>query len=708
MKRRNSRSGAMLWSVLGSWGAATCSFAQSTTQPSGLDAGLELVPRHQEVLVTANRERQSVFETPYTAHVISLKRMDEQQPRTLPEALADIPGVMVQKTGYGQGSPFIRGFTGFRTLMLVDGIRLNNSTFREGPNQYWSTIDPFSLERIEIVKGPSSVLYGSDAIGGTVQAITKSPYGWGDGNQVGGEVYTRFGSADHSIMVHPEFSFTHDQKLGILVMGTFADFNDLRGGHDIGLQENTGYQQWSGDLKAEYRLDEQRKFVLGYQQMQQNNVPRTHSTIYAESFAGSAVGTDLRRDLDQDRQLAYVQFHAQNVEPWIESMIFSVSWQGQDESEDRIRGNSVRSVTGTDVDTFGLWAQITTPTPIGRFTYGFEYYYDMVSSYSSDNDIQGPVADDANYHLAGLFIQDTIDFTDRLQVVLGGRVTYARAEADSFLDTATDTQASLDETWCAFVGSARASYQIVPDHWNVFAGVSQGFRAPNLSDLTRLDIARSGELETPAPGLDPEYFTTYETGIKADYQDFSFQASYFFTDITDMIVRVPTGAIVDGATEVTKLNAGDGYVHGVEVGTSWRFHPQWTTFGGFTWQFGDVDGYPTSAAVKEREPLSRVMPTTAILGLRFDPTRNVWIEGTATIAHQQDRLSSGDERDTQRIPPGGTPEYETFSIRGGYRVNENITLTMGVENIFNEDYRIHGSGVNAPGTNFVLGLRVAY
>ena len=93
--------------------------------------------------------------------------------RTLPEALREVPGVMVQKTGYGQGAPFIRGFTSQRTLLLIDGIRLNNAVFREGPNQYWNTVDPFTIDRLEVVKGPSSVLYGSDAIGGTVNVITR-------------------------------------------------------------------------------------------------------------------------------------------------------------------------------------------------------------------------------------------------------------------------------------------------------------------------------------------------------------------------------------------------------------------------------------------------------------------------------------------------------------------------------------------------------
>ena len=129
----------------------------------------------EEIVVTASRRAERAFEMPFSVNSQDLVRLQEQrQVRTIPDAMGEISSVMVQKTGHGQGSPYIRGFTGLRTLFLIDGIRLNNSTFREGPNQYWNTVDPFSVYRLELVKGPSSVLYGSDAIGGTVNAISRS------------------------------------------------------------------------------------------------------------------------------------------------------------------------------------------------------------------------------------------------------------------------------------------------------------------------------------------------------------------------------------------------------------------------------------------------------------------------------------------------------------------------------------------------------
>ncbi|MBM3891477.1 MAG: hypothetical protein FJ388_20385, partial [Verrucomicrobia bacterium] len=139
-------------------------------------------PYLDDMVVTATRGEKTVFDTPYTVESLSADDIQLRlTARSLPDALKETPAVMVQKTAYGQGSPYIRGFTGFRTLMLIDGIRLNNSVFRDGPNQYWSTVDPLSVDRLEVVKGPGSVLYGSDAIGGTVNAITQGRREYGEG-----------------------------------------------------------------------------------------------------------------------------------------------------------------------------------------------------------------------------------------------------------------------------------------------------------------------------------------------------------------------------------------------------------------------------------------------------------------------------------------------------------------------------------------------
>ena len=144
----------------------------------------------RDVVVTPTRSEQSPDALAFQTEVrdgwdLQVRR----QVRSTPEALRERPSVMVQKTAHGQGSPFLRGWTGFRTLMMVDGVRLNNSVYRDGPNPYWNTVDPYSLERLEVMMGSGSVQYGSDAIGGVVQGLTPDPLARRDDPMVGASSY---------------------------------------------------------------------------------------------------------------------------------------------------------------------------------------------------------------------------------------------------------------------------------------------------------------------------------------------------------------------------------------------------------------------------------------------------------------------------------------------------------------------------------------
>jgi hemoglobin/transferrin/lactoferrin receptor protein len=668
-----------------------------------------LVFSMDEVIVTATRSARVGFDAPYTTDVVGSTLIRERAYRTTPEALRDIPGVMVQKTAHGQGSPFIRGFTGFRNVFLIDGIRLNNSVFRDGPNQYWNTVDPLSLERIEIVKGPSSVLYGSDAIGGTVAAITKSPTTYGPGLNAGGALYSRWSSAESSIVGRAEVSVTQDDTTGALLGLSLKDFGDVEAGAPTGEQPETGYEEYDIDAKFEHWLSDSARLVAAHQTVRQNNVPRTHRTIFAVPFEGTTVGSDLRRELDQERNLTYVQLISEDTGGAIDDMRLNMSWQRQKETRDRIRGSGARELQGFEVDTLAVWGQFTSETPIGTLTYGAEWYRDIVDSFSSTNEIQGPVADDATYDLVGVYAQSEMDLSERASLIVGGRFNYARADADSVEDPQTGERISLDDDWSSLVGSARLTYAVVPERVKVFGGVSQGFRAPNLSDLTRLDTARTDEIETPSPGLDPEEFLSYEVGVKTRGSWWAAQASWFYTDIEDLIIRTPTGVVIDGENEVTKRNSDGGFTQGFELSASVKPHRSWTVFGHLAWLDGEVDTFPTSDADPVREPIDRLMPLNGLVGVRFDdPSDRFWVEGTLTLSERADRLSSRDAADTSRIPPGGTPGYAVYTLRSGVRVADNVDLTVALENLTDEDYRVHGSGQNEPGRNLVIGLQITF
>jgi hemoglobin/transferrin/lactoferrin receptor protein len=264
----------------------------------------------------------------------------------------------------------------------------------------------------------------------------------------------------------------------------------------------------------------------------------------------------------------------------------------------------------------------------------------------------------------------------------------------------------VEGSWNGLIGSARLVHSLSETkRWRVFAGVTQSFRSPNLSDLTRLDSARSNEIETPSPGLDEEHFVTYELGLKTAGPDWRGVLSVYHTTMDGMITRVPTGRELGDEVEVTKVNAGDGFVRGVELSGEVILSPSWSLFAAATWLEGEVDTYPTSEPVLVREPIDRMMPPTAHLGLRWSgPARNLWLEAEVSVADRQDRLSTRDQSDTQRIPPGGTPGYAVATVRGGLDIGRGLHLSAALENLTDEDYRTHGSGLNQPGRNLVLAL----
>jgi len=696
--------------------AEASSEAQDAAAATPRDAEGELVDL-EPFVVTPTRELRRLDEAPSLTSLITATDLLEEQPRTVPEALDELPGVMVQKTAHGQGSPFIRGFTGFRNLLLIDGIRLNNSVFRDGPNQYWNTIDPYSVDRLEVVKGPGSVLYGSDAIGGTVNVLTTGPLLAGEGLHVGGRGFYRLSSAERSHTYRGSLEVVQDGTVGLLVGGTFRDYGDLETGG--GRAPRTGYEELDFDAKLEWLIDDGVRLVLAHQRVDLDDAWRTHPTVFGRSFAGTSVGDEQRRGLDQNRELTYAQLRAEDLDGVIDSAIVSLSYQTQAEARDRVRADGRRDVQGFDADTIGVWAQLGSSTPIGRLTWGVEWYRDEVDAFRTDFAadgslsavrIQGPVADDATYDLVGVYLQNEMPLGEDLDLFLGGRWTYARADAGRVEDPQTGDPTSITEDFDALVGSARAVWTPSGlEGVGFFGGVSQGFRAPNLSDLTRLDTARSDEIETPSPGLDPERFLAFEAGMRVRRETFAAQAAVYRTEIDDLIIRQPTGVLIEGDREVTKRNSGSGFVQGLELEASWELHPGWTLGGALSWMDGEIDTFPTSDPVLVREPLSRLMPTTGRLSLRWDsPDRRFWVEGLATLAETQDELSSSDASDTQRIPPGGTPGYAVYAVRGGWRTDHGVTVTAALENVTDEDYRIHGSGVNEPGINFILGVEVRF
>jgi len=675
-------------------------------------------PDLDAIVSTSSRVAQFEFEAPYVVDTITAASLENQSVRNVPEVFEETPGVLVQKTSNGQGSPIIRGFTGYHNLFLIDGIRLNNSTFRSGPNQYWNTVDSQGLRRIELVKSQGSVLYGSDAVGGTVQALTRRPRYSEEGQFVGGRSYSRYASGENSLIQRNEFSLSEAGKYGLIVGGTFKNFGDIRAAQ-LGTLPKTGYEEWDADAKLEIFLDEDTRLTLFHQQSHIDDAWRVHKTLFAVPFAGTTVGNEQARILDQSRILSYLQLEGSSDSTFFDHYTLSLSHQQQDEERFRERNDGRMDVQGFTVNSYGAWAQFDQDLQFSDLSYGVSYYQDEVSSFRNDFNadgsfggaqIQGPVGDDGTYRLLGAFVNSTTPIGNRLTLNLGGRYTYAAVDIGRVADPQSGKVISIQNDWQNVVGSGRLSMQLDrEDHLRLFGGVSQAFRAPNLSDLSRLDSSRSNEIETPAPNLDPEKFLTWEIGLKCQTNRLSGSIAYFYTQVNDLILRTPTGRIIGGLNEVTKLNSGNGHVQGVELEGSYLLSKAWSLFGGFAYQDSHVSTFPTSTPISQDEVLSRLMPLNGHGGIRWESeSGDWWVEGLVTAFDRADRLNTRDLGDTQRIPPGGTPGYWLATLRSGWRICDDFLITSGVENIFDQAYRAHGSGQNEPGISFFIGAEIGF
>ncbi|MBL9116641.1 MAG: TonB-dependent receptor [Verrucomicrobiaceae bacterium] len=674
-----------------------------------------------EVVVTATRSELDPYLAPHVVETLEANDIIERQARSVPEALRQMSGISVQKTSNGQGSPYIRGFTGFRTLALIDGVRFNNSIFRDGPNEYWNTIDALSMSGFELVQGQGSVLYGSDAIGGTLNLLTKrAAYESETAGEffIHGNTFHRYSTAEQSYIGRVETQMGVGGEWGLHLGASLKSFGDVIGA-EVGTQEKTGYDEWSYDARLDMRLSPNWELTAAHQYLDQDDAWRTHSTRYGISWQGTEIGSDKLRVFDHSRQLSYLKLSGTDLNGFIDRATITLSYQNGDEIQDRIKDDGKREYSGFEIQTYGVDIQLESDTGLGKLVYGVDYYDDNVDSFRRDYKpsgalnkvrIQGPIGDDSSYDLLGVYLQDEVKLNDRFTLFLGGRYSHAEADIGKYEDPETEQQNSFNGSWDNAVFSARLTADLDKEgHFKLYGGVSQGFRAPNLSDLSRLDIARSGELETPVTDLDPEKFTNFEIGLKASTGKFTGGLAYFYTDINDMIVRRPTGRTVGGDKEVTKANAGSGFIHGVEVNAAYEFNDHWSVFGNFTWLEGESEAFPGDGPKSQREPISKMQPIIANAGVRWaTESKNFWVELVGTAASRADKLSSADREDDQRIPPGGTPGYTLLSLRSGWQVTQNVLLLASLENILDEDYRAHGSGSNEPGIGGTFGVKISF
>lgn len=646
---------------------------------------------NNEFVITARRIETNDFSSPEAITVLNSRQLDQEAARSTPEALMGATGVYVQKTNHGGGSPFIRGLTGNQNLLMVDGIRLNNATYRYGPNQYLNTIDPLVLSNVEVVRGAGSVLYGSDAMGGVVNLITKTPAYAQDGWKIGGTIYGKWMSDDMQKTGRAEINAANEN---VAFTGGFnySDFGDIIGGDTTGRQTPTGYQEYAGDMKLRMRLAENQELTLAYQYDKQTDVPRYDKVI--DNY------TKYHFD-PQIRQLGYVRLKSNYNSKWFRQVTVSGSYNQSDETRIKQKDGSEKISKEHDlVNTYGATVEVNSmPWKNWHFVSGVEYYYDKVNSETTDEEggnttkKRGYYPDGATSNSIAIYTSHTLN-AQKFSFILGGRFNayMIKAQDPTFED--------VDVSPSALVGSASVIYHL-NGNYNFIGSVYSAFRAPNLNDLSSFGTFNAG-IEVPNPDLAPEKSINAELGIKVKYEKFSGSVFAYRNQLKDLISRVEATYngqdSLDGEKVYRKENFDKSYIQGLEAELQYEFTTNLSAYGNITYTYGENESAD--------EPMRRIPPLFGKLGFYYTHDSGVWGRVEWLSAGKQDRLSGGDIKDT-RIPDGGTPGYNVFNLRTGYSWKW-IQITAGLNNIFNEDYRIHGSGINGYGRSLWIALQVGF
>ena len=677
------------------------------------------------IVVTASRREQPKIEAPRSIEVVSRERIDEMQAHSVPEALEATTGVSVQQTNRGAGAPIIRGLIGPQNLIVVDGVRFNTSTFRTGPNQYLATIDPSAVDRIEVVRGPSSILYGNGAIGGVIQLFTATPRVTHRRFTLDGQAAVSFQSADAARGATVQVEGSRND-IAALAGGSFTRFDRLRsgGGREVPLSE---YDANGWHSKIVYSRSRAWSLIGGY-----------IGTALRDAARTDQLGRGDVSFYDNDDHLALLAYRHEGAGAWprldanisyhrarerVERCNCLVSAEGVVFNADScaklypgVVNRKRRSYDEVEVLGGGLNAAVELLGRRLRLDGGVENYEDRVASRLEDAKAaggfvfkaqpRGNFSDGSRYSSLGLYAHARARLArsswGRTQLLLAGGSRFSRFAAHA---SQVPGIGDVDYRYSGLVGSAGLQL-LLADDLNLYAAFVQGFRAPNLQETTVLGDTGS-KFEIPNDALRPERSDMLELGGKMRAGRWAFAAAAFRNALDDAIDEKPSQyhgqSQVNGEPVIQRVNATEGVYFGIESSLELHFGPV-ALSNAMAWTNGDVTGVDGTT-----HPARRVPPLFGLAAVRYEQSaRRHMLEISLRWAARQKRLHPSDEKDLRicESPPysgvlsqpcQGTPGWVTLNMRSAWHVTNLLRADVALTNLADRRYRVHGSGFDAPG-----------
>lgn len=647
------------------------------------------------VQVTATKRPESTLDVPAATTTIGGARLREIAPQTPMDALHGEVGTFVQQTTPGQGVVIVRGLKGSEVLHLVDGFRLNNAIFRNAPNQYIALVDGQSLDRIEVVRGPSSTLYGGDAMGGVVQMLTPELNFDGEAWQWKGRLRAIAASADDAFIARAHVAGGR-KGMAFSLGVTSQDVKDLRSG-DGKTRPFTAFKQRSGDFKWRADIAPGHELTLSLQYSEQPRTPRHDALV--PGFGQTAPENAVFFFEPQQRRFAQLRWRIDKPNALFDSGELRLGRQKiVDDRLTRATGTPNLETERNRDTTTGVSGQFG--KVIGsehHLSYGFEHYRDDVDSSKTRVDI-----------ITGAFSVRVPRFPDgsrmnswavyagddwrrgRFDLNYGAR--YSRYDISV---PASGTVPGVSLKPDDLTGNVGMAFEL-SDDVRLVANLGRGFRAPNIFDLGVFGPRPGNRYSAPNPDLKPEYITSVDMGVKFGTETVSGEVIAFRSNYRDKITSVLTGNLVGTALEVQNRNVARLDLWGIEAGARYRMpSPDLELYATATWTRGDEDTDTGSM------PADRIPPLFGKLVARWQLRDTLGIEAYGLYATRQDRLSSRDLIDP-RINPDGTAGWATLNARVAWRANEHMDLSLRAENLGDKQYREHGSGLDEPGRNFIL------
>jgi len=652
-----------------------------------------------EIQVTATR--RPVDQRELSTALTLIPGQEVRSGKLTTDALATKIGVFLQQTTPGQGAAIVRGLKGSEVLHLVDGMRLNNAIFRNAPTQYLALVSPATVERIEIVRGSPASLYGSDAVGGVIQVITRTPAFESSGLSFRGDLGVAFDTAELGKSVRASFE-AGTRKVAGLVSVDYLETGNRRvgGGERIG---PSSYQSKGGRAAFSITPNEQVSWLFDFQSVRQPETPRIDELVpgfgQVEPSSAEFVFEPNGRDFAHIR-------HSRRQGLLNADWTIDLGWQRIiDDRRTRKFGTELLRTESNESDLFGVAVIANRVFDHHSWVAGAEFYHDIVASSRAEQDLRsGDIdqipsrfPDGSSVDQASVFVSLGLDISAHHSLNGGLRYSEVKVQmAETALSTANRVSTGDLSTDLGWRFQFSETSQLV-------ANMSFGFRAPNVFDLGALGERPGNRFNVPNADLRSEHVTMLEAGIKRHSNHTSAEFFVWFLDYDDRLASVLTGEVTPGGRDVVQTrNQAGAQIWGFEALLRYVLSNRSQLELILNQTRGEqrtTDG--------EIESADRIPPFNGRLGIEVELLPALLIEPYVVFAAKQDRLSSRDVRDV-RIDPRGTAAWVTVNLLASWRAERNWSIDVGMHNITDKRYRSHGSGIDAPGRNLFMNVRYSW